>query len=146
MISIEQTVVINKPVEQVFDYLTDVEKMVEWQSSRSEATKTSDGPVGVGTTSSRIANFLGRRIETVMETVEFDPNKLVVNKSISGPMSPMQERLTFESVEGGTKLSVLLEGEIGGLFKLAAPLVARRARSQVNNDMETIKDLLESAD
>ena len=86
MLSIEQSVVIDRPVEQVFDYVTNVENMVEWTGPTIEASQTSEGPPGVGATTSRISNFLGRRIDTQMQITEFEPNKLVVSKAISGPM------------------------------------------------------------
>jgi hypothetical protein len=36
------------------------------------------------------------------------------------------------------------EGEPGGFFKLAEPIVARVAQRQLKNDFETLKDILES--
>ena len=146
MVNIEHSIVINRPVEQVFDYLSDVEKMVEWTGPTIEAKFTSESPRGVGTTSSRFSKFLGRRIETEMETVEYEPHKLIVNKAISGPIPDFKERISVESVDGGTKVTISLEGEPGGLFKLATPILARRARGQVANDAETLKDVLEAMD
>jgi hypothetical protein len=36
------------------------------------------------------------------------------------------------------------EGEPGGFFKLAEPLVARQAERQFKGDFETLKELLEA--
>ena len=61
-------------------------------------------------------------------------------------MPDFEERISVESVDGGTKVTIRLKGEIGGLFKLATPILMRRARGQVANDAETLKDLLEAMD
>jgi hypothetical protein len=44
----------------------------------------------------------------------------------------------------GTVLTFVLEGEPGGFFKFAEPLVARQAERQFKGDLETLKDLLEA--
>ena len=146
MLTVEHSIVIGRPIELVFDYVTDIKRMVEWIGPTIEANQTSENPRGVGTTSSRVSQFLGRRIESEMETVEFEPNQLIVNKAISGPMPEFEEHISVESVQDGTRVKIRLEGEPGGLFKLAMPILSRRARSQVVNDLETLKDLIEALD
>ena len=146
MLTVEHSIVINRPIDQVFEYVTDVERIIEWIGPTIATKLTSESPRGVATTSSRSSQFLGRRIESEMETVEYEPNKLMVNKAISGPMPDFEERIAVESVDGGTKVTIRIEGEVGGLFKLATPILTRRARGQVANDAETLKDLLEAMD
>ena len=146
MLTVKHSIVIDRPIELVFDYVTDIKRMVEWIGPTIEANQTSENPRGVGTTSSRVSQFLGRRIESEMETVEFEPNQLIVNKAISGPMPEFEERISVESVQDGTRVTIRLEGEPGGLFKLAMPILSRRARSQVANDLDTLKDLVEALD
>ncbi len=51
---------------------------------------------------------------------------------------------TFEEVPGGTRLTRAVEGEPGGFFKLADPLIERALKRQVKADLETLKDLLEA--
>jgi hypothetical protein len=41
-------------------------------------------------------------------------------------------------------LTRAVEGEPGGFFKLADPLIERALKRQVRNDLETLKDLLEA--
>ena len=68
MLTVEDSIVINRPIEQVSDYVTDIKRMVEWIGPTIESNQTSENPRGVGTTSSRVSQFLGRRIESEMET------------------------------------------------------------------------------
>ena len=48
MIKIEHSVVVDRPVEEVFAYATDVSKVPEWQTSALEARV--DGPMQAGAT------------------------------------------------------------------------------------------------
>jgi hypothetical protein len=51
---------------------------------------------------------------------------------------------TLEPGGGGTRLTFRGEGEPGGFFKLAEPIVGRKAERQFRSDFETLKDLLEA--
>lgn len=63
MLRIESSVVINRSIEEVFAFVTDVEKFSQWSAVAEEVKRTSEGPMGVGTMSSFVAHFLGRRLE-----------------------------------------------------------------------------------
>ena len=41
-------------------------------------------------------------------------------------------------------VDVVIEGEPGGFFKLAEPLVARAVKRQLDTDSATMKDILEA--
>jgi len=143
MIKIENSVVINRPIEDVFAFTTDIEKRTQWMGELQESKKTSEGPLGVGTTFTSVVGFLGRRIETTMEVTEYEPNRKLGFKSTSGPI-PSEVALTFESIEGGTKVTIALQGEVGGFFKVAEPIAARMFKRQRAADMNNLKDLLEA--
>jgi len=117
-------VVINRPIDEVFAFMTDSEKMSQWMSELVEAEQSSEGPVGVGTTISAVATPLGRRIENTQEVVAYEPNSKYAIKVTSGLVAN-EDEFTFEPVTGGTNVSRVAEAQIGGFFKLAKPLFAR---------------------
>jgi uncharacterized membrane protein len=47
MINVEDSVIIRRPLEAVFAYVSDLRHSAEWQSGLLEVTKTMDGPLGV---------------------------------------------------------------------------------------------------
>ena len=143
MTTVESSVLIDRPIEEVFTYVTDPNNVAQWAGPVVESRITSEGPVGLGTTSSRVTQFLGRKMEAMYEITEYKPNSRYADKTTSGPV-PMISRISFDSVDGGTKVTIQGELEAGGFFKLAEPLVARMARRQVETDAQTLKDLLEA--
>ena len=143
MTKVETSVVINCPIEEVFAYVVDPSKTAQWAGPVVEAKQTSEGPVRLGTTSSRVTQFLGRTMEATYEITEFEPNRLYADKTTSGPV-PIGSRIHFVPVDGGTKVTIEGQLEAGGFFKLAEPIMARMARRQVATDAQTLKDLLEA--
>ena len=137
------TEVVNRPAEEVFAYLTDPENLPEWQSMVSESRKDSPGPMDVGTRMTNVRNFLGRRIESQVEVTAYEPSRRFDVQVVSGPV-PFKVSQTLEATDGRTTIRVEAEGEPGGFFKLAEPLVARQAERQFKNDFATLKDLLEA--
>jgi len=141
----ESSVRIDRPVEEVFAFLTELGNSTQWQSWLVESVKTSEGPVGLGTTCREVRRLLGLQIETTGEVTEWEPNRRTTIKSTSGPVS-MQGTCTFEPVEGGTRVTAVTQVDIGGLFNLAGPALGRIAQRQIDTDVATLKDLLESGD
>jgi uncharacterized protein YndB with AHSA1/START domain len=144
MWKVEHSVVINRPVEEVFAYVADPEKATEYNGELVESKKTSEGPVGVGTTSTAVVKLLGRRIEATNEITGYEPNRKLVNKVTSGPVSGAEGGYTFESVDGGTRLTFVVEADTSGIFKLADPLVSRMFKRQQETNLANLKDLLEA--
>jgi uncharacterized membrane protein len=142
MLKIESTAVINRPVEEVFAILSNVENNPKWSSAFLEVNKTSDGPVGVGTTWRGVGKFLGNRIEVEIEETEYEPNQKITQKSTS-PF-PVNQQMTFENVDGGTRLNVNFEAEPGGFFKLAEPVFKSMAKRGIETDLANLKDLMEA--
>ena len=143
MATLELSTIINRPVEEVFAFLSNPENGPKWSAGSSEVKITSAGAIGVGTTYRSVRTFLGRRIETEAEFIEFEPNHSFAQKSKSGPF-PVQNRVTFERVEGGTRVTLTLVGEPGGFFKLAEPLLVSMLKRQFEADLANLKDLMEA--
>jgi uncharacterized protein YndB with AHSA1/START domain len=143
MLTIETSVVINRPIEEVFAFVSDVENTPSWAGPVIEAQQTSAGPIGVGTTSTRVIQFLGRRMESTYEVTEYEPQARIYSRSTTGPV-PIEERFTFQAVADGTQVTLVGELDAAGFFKLAEPVLARMVKRQVENDAGTLKDLLEA--
>ena len=143
MATLEISTVINRPVEEVFAFASNPENITKWSSLSREVKITSAGPIGVGTTYRSVVAFLGRRIEGETEITEYEPNRSFAEKSKSGPF-PIENRTTFERVDGGTRVNFTTVAEPGGFFKLAEPVLVGMIKRQFEADFANVKDLLES--
>jgi len=144
MIRIQASMTVNRPLEEVFRFMTNHQNALRWQSGLLEARVTND-VVGVGKTWVDVVQVLGQRIEIASELTEFEPLRAVGFKSTSGPI-PLEGRYAFEPDGAGTKVTFTLQGEAGGFFKLAEPIVARSTQRQWETNLANLKDLLEQRD
>jgi uncharacterized protein YndB with AHSA1/START domain len=62
MTRFQQSVVINRPPEQVFAFVSDLENDPQWTPG-AVMRRTSEGPLGVGTTFQQHDRFMGRRMD-----------------------------------------------------------------------------------
>jgi len=142
MIKVELSVVINRPVADVFAFVTDVSNSVKWQEGLVESRLTSSGPVGVGSEITDVRKFLGRDMDSKLEVTAFEPNKKFSEKVVSGPLK-FEISQTFEPSGDGTKVSLVAQGEPGGFFKLAEGMVQKQLLSQLEGDSQRLKKALE---
>jgi len=133
---------INRPPAEVFAALQNLEKIPLWNSTLTEVRKTSDGPLGAGSTLVYVGRFLGRSYESPSEYSEFEQDKSFVSKTTSGPFDP-EVATSLEALDGATKLTLKARGESRGFFKVAEPIVVRLTRRAFENAYENLKTLLE---
>jgi uncharacterized membrane protein len=143
MTPVERSIVIDKPVDQVWTFVHDPAKDPLWQTTLLESQQLTEGPIGIGTKVREVRNFLGRRVEMAWEFTEYEPNRRSAIRAVSGPV-PLSGGYALEPVDGGTKLTVA--GELGahGLFRLAEPVFARITARELEANLGHLKDLLEA--
>ena len=143
MYKFESSIFINRPQQEVFDYVTNPANNPQWQSGTESAEWTSDGPPGVGSTFKIVASLLGRKIESVVEITGWDPPNLSRIKSVGGPI-PFENTVRLAAQGDGTLLTQNAQAEIGGLFKLAEGLVGKQLDKQFEANNAALKLLLEA--
>ena len=144
MDAFELSITINRPIEESFAVLANLENDVKWHSAFVEVRNTSGGSNGVGARFLVFEGLLGRRTGgTVYEVTEYEPNRIAAWKTVSGPL-PLKFWRTFERVDGDTRFAVRYEGEPRGFSKLAWPLITRLVKRQQGGDMRKLKELMEA--
>src|SRR5919205_1661360 len=101
MISIERTLTIHRPVDEVFAYLCDVGHGPQFISGQREAHQTSPGQMGIGTTFATQSRLLRRN--TTHEVTEYEPNRRLAWKATSGV--PATTTWTFEPSGPSTRVT-----------------------------------------
>lgn len=143
MVDISHTVVIGRPVEEVFAYAGDPTNDPAWASVIIDSERTSEGPLAESSTLRQVFRFLGKRIAVDCEVSQYEPGRRLRLAAVAGGPKGELER-TFEPVDGGTRVTLRSRGETAGLFALADPLVQRLGTRQMAADLENLKDLFEA--
>ncbi len=138
----ENSVLIKRPVETVFEYVTDFSNNARWQTDILEMAMTSGGQFGQGSTYRCVNRFMGRCIETEGLITGYEPDRLCSIRITSGPVIGTSD-LRFAALNGGTKFTTSGELDLT-YFRLAKLLVNRKIKKQLINDMNRLKAILEN--
>lgn len=142
---VEETTLIKRPRAEVFAFANDPTNVPLYSSNLVEFEKTSEGPVGKGTTYRGVAKVAGKSLKWTSEVAEFDEGRRVVNRSVESPMS-WEMQVSYEDDAGDTLVHWRQETDgYGGFFgKLTDPLVTRMYAKDVKSNLEKLKELLEA--
>ena len=143
MATFEINLVINRPIEEVFAFISNPENQPRWRATTLEISRTSSEPLGVGSIVKGRFTFLGRPFEGNLEIIAHEPHRTYTARMVGGPF-PLEARYTLEAAESGTHLTLVIEGQSGGFFKLAEPLVVSLAKRSYESDLHNLKDMLEA--
>jgi uncharacterized membrane protein len=139
-IKVEHSIFVKRPVEEVFAYTSNPQNQTEWQDGLVRVE--GDSQIALGAKTTEVRKVMGREMETEMEVVELEPPVKFSMKSLSGPVE-MTFTQTLKSVDGGTQIEVVMEGEPGGFFSVAGPLLKRQVQKDVENDYAKLKEIME---
>jgi len=142
MINLDLGTLIDKPVKDVFAFVTNPSNMAKWNSAVVSMEQITPGAVGLGTKFKNVGEMLGRRIEGEMEVIAFEPDSKYGFQMNAGPVQ-VNVTLSFKTVGTGTKLSLNAQGNPGGLFKLAEPVMQGRVKSMMEENLARLKSVLE---
>jgi hypothetical protein len=144
MTEIERSIVIERPIAEVWDFVHEPANDALWQTTLTEVEELTEGPMRVGTRVREVRRFLGLRIETTWEVIEYEPTRKSAIRGLSGPI-PLAGGYRLEEFGGATKLAVSGELDAHGFFKLAEPVFARIAGRELEANLGHLKDLLEAS-
>jgi carbon monoxide dehydrogenase subunit G len=122
MTKVSKSVFIPGTPEEVFTYLADFTNTAEWDPGVAEATKTSEGPVGFGSTFDLVTLFRGRRVPVSYEVTVYEPPSRVVlvgsNKNFTGT-----DDIGITPEGDGTRVSWNANFQIKGAVRLFLPFL-----------------------
>lgn len=109
--------------EDVFAYLSDFSTAEEWDPGTLCAERLGDRPLGEGSEFRLVAEFLGRKSELIYRIVEYDRPHAVTLVG-ENPTVISRDRITFEPIANGTRLTYDADLRLKGLLRLTDPLFA----------------------
>jgi Polyketide cyclase / dehydrase and lipid transport len=141
----EHSIVIDRPIEDVYKNATCLKGCVNWQTSIMHTEQVTDSPVGVGTRYKHIVKFMGMKGETQPEITVYNPPYEFGYKDPNADIA-FETLYNFEKLPTGTRVTVTVNSGLTQSFlgKLAMPVFLTAIRRQFDADMATLKELLEN--
>lgn len=144
MLTVEESIVINRPRMEVWEFMTDPDNVPVYSSNVVEYEMVSGEKHEVGRVCRGVVKVAGRRLELTDEMVEVEPGRggKLVSKDATIPYT-----LSVDYVDegDGTKVTWRQEVEsLKGFFKFADPIVMKLYARDVRSNLEKAKTILES--
>jgi polyketide cyclase/dehydrase/lipid transport protein len=143
MITVQVSGVINQPLTTVFAFIANPENHPQFETDFLEVQRLSAGANGVGSTYRYTQKMPGRVIESRLVMTEYLPEqKITLEGDWIGPLKPQGSYLC-EAVDGGTKVTLVVQPQLRGLFKVLEPLMAYMVQRREQTLLRNLKGLLE---
>lgn len=144
----ESSAVIDRPLEDVWAFMTDLFSAPRWGGGRLRVRVTSPGPLGLGSSLQQRFVFLG--FETSIDTVitEWDPPHAVAHSTPAtvktGPVRSATFRTSLAATGAGTKLVRMADMRPRGLLRVLWPILWPLMVPRMDAQTRNLKRLLEA--
>lgn len=144
MTTVTGSIVIGRPLEEVFDFVADQRNEPGYNPEITSCEKTTPGPIGVGTTFVAETKMMGSVVPVNVEIIGFErPHRIASWAHIEGTMD-IRGSVDLEWHPEGTLMSWHWNLEPHGCTKLLSPWLARTGRQREERIWTALKTLLES--
>ena len=143
MINLISSTLIERPVKQVFDFVSTPENDFQWRYGTLATAQLPKGSDSLQTFFRSIGHLMGRRNLGTFEVTEFQPNKKYGFKSLSGPLYS-STTYTLENVSGGTRISISIQASAPNFFQVTERLLWTTMKKQLEEDVARLKNILEA--
>jgi uncharacterized protein YndB with AHSA1/START domain len=137
-----EDLVINRPVQEVFAFVSDHSNDRLWKPFVTESRQISAGPIGVGTRFEIVTVAWGYRHSGEVEILEYEPDRMFAYRGHDRHF-PFVARLMFSTTPSGTHIRGHVEFQARGMWKLLSTLPLMFFRSQTKRTFVRLKQVIE---
>ncbi len=132
---------INRPVQDVFAFVTTEKNHSKWDSLSVVMEPQEEGPWRPGLKFREVRKLGGRDKEVFSQIEVLEPNKRMEIQSLTGPY--FHGSWVFEAVGNSTRLHYKAQLKMSGPMKLLEPLIAGQFKKQLEANFARLKQVLE---
>ena len=141
MAKIDNSVVIDRPVEVVWKFYTDLSNIPMLDPWIREAEQDPPGSFGMGS----IFSLKMKDWTLVMRVTQFEPSRKLTYEAVSpNSLKGSTDSYSFEPFEGKTKFVETMDVKTSGLYKLAGSFFGNKAKEDSSTRLNKLKNKLES--
>ncbi|MEV4558173.1 SRPBCC family protein [Kitasatospora sp. NPDC049285] len=123
MVTVERSITIGRPADEVIAYLADFGNAPAWDPGTESCDRIDGGPVTAGATWLNVSRFRGRRTRLTYTLERYDADRLVFvgrNRTVTAT-----DDMTLQSAGDRTLLVYRAELRFHGAARLAGPFLRR---------------------
>jgi uncharacterized membrane protein len=138
VLEFENTIAIERPIDEVFAFLSDFENIPKWNYYVLEVRQLSESPIGIGTTYHQVR----KTDQQDFRIIEFEPNHTVALKTVPQSSPSFERRFTLYEEGDTTRIRDQWKLDTG-MPALLERLARGRVKSAVSENLSKLKELLQ---
>lgn len=142
MFTVETTIRIARPVDEVFGFVADMTNAPSWQRGLHSVRRIPPGPVGVGSEHVFERRFAGRVLRSANRITAYNPPRLIAFEIPEGWIRG-RAHYVVDPAAGGSQVTCRMEFTAAGPARLFEPVLARVLAHDARGDDQHLKALLE---
>ena len=143
MIDVRSERLIERPLEEVFDFMADLDKLPMWLDGCKKAWSPTGEAREVGARVIHEDEFMGQTFEAQFDVVEWEDNRRMIFEAVSGPFRGLSEE-DLHSEGDDTVVEIHVSGDPAGFLKAVPSFMAsRQAQAQLDRSLDNLKRILE---
>jgi uncharacterized membrane protein len=144
MVRIEDSASIDRPVEEVWRFVSDPSNTPQWYQGTLEVKELSEGPLAVGTTFEVVVHYRGRSLVFGARCTVLNQNNEVTWEFISGLTKGSTDSWRMKPMdEQSTRVTRVFDLRVSGPWRVIQPLIARGTKRAHAAEIHTVKRILE---
>jgi uncharacterized membrane protein len=150
MTRIERQIEIDRSVEEVFELLTDLDRLPDWATmvlENHDTPDTPEKPLRSGQKFGQTVRIAGRNLTTQWEVSELETGRRVGYRATGPGGSRLEMHQRVQPRDGGARVELEIDYELpGGALgdALDKAYVERRNEREAEHSLSNLKELLES--
>jgi len=142
MIQIVSSIQIYQPIQRVFDFISAPENDFQWQYGTLASAHISGSTSGLGACFQSTGHFMGRRIQSTFEVIEYEPNHRYGFRSLSGPLL-LFTSYTLDMAKGHTQVKLSMQANLINLMEVNENVFEKKMKRQLKENLAMLKSILE---
>ena len=143
MINLMSNMLIDRPIKQVFDFISTPENDFQWQYGTLATARLPKKSGAVQTFFRSFGHLMGRRNLSTFEVTDYEPDEKYGFKSLSGPVHSNTSYI-LENVAGRTRMYIFIQASAPHFFKITERLLEKTMRNQLEENVAVLKTILET--
>lgn len=142
MARIQHSIAIERPISEVFAFITSLERIAEWQRGVIRSELRSGNRLSSGAQVVEVRQLLGREIEAPWEVTLYEPPYIRGFRMAEGPLQG-EGAIRFATEGTGTRVTFEATLHGRGVLRLFESLISSLLQRQTARDFQTAKRILE---
>ncbi len=143
MPEISQTVTVNRPVNEVFRKVADMNDAESWQPDVKSGSMSDERMrVGLFVAQRRTSRVFGWKLDLNADVLDYTPNKMIRLKGVVGRF-PTVITYSFESRGGATAVTETVDARTGCLYLPVGPFLSASLNGRTKRALNGLKESLE---